>query len=648
MMQELIDAGGWKELKKIQQEEMAVSKNGLSMEGFRQEIIQKVKEICLQTFQAVGYDDPGEYLEIGTRGWDSDIDLIYAGPAEMTETMQVIQKLLFDAIFEEVLKMPSGRLLDTELYLRHAASVFNTEKFIVTEQGYREYARIELYAVALQFYLQYQDLSSLPLSDFVERFICEVDSSLRPCVMETFQIVSEIGKEIEFLVRRQMLQEAGVEVTQGDLDEIMGKSSEIELSDPKAKNRAVMECKTVIFLKIAKNIDRYREKIEAIQQKTRQQANVLPQQAEELERKIEKLQLKIAMCATIRNYFFDEGYISQGAFVKICTSFEGQAHKRIVEGLQEKMLEERQSIIKKELTPLEAVAGRDPFRLPSRQQERSSFQQTVVSALENLAMYQGHFGKSREKAPELVEVQKAFVNQSKYSERILQALLIVLEALPDTQSQKGVVQEEVETLLFQAAELEKVKRQKQLNKTTTKVLLLEKLTKDRSVAEKEQIEDQIEQLLNRIETRGALHSRLFDATILPQDLYLDQVSMLAQFGLAEVIGEDRDGNPILRDSELNHIIRARCGLDVDSVDIQGLIKQSEKITLKELLFTTKDRIEWFNTRMEHLVILVYNLATMDGLLADPRLEPTPENHMQWIWKKILQTDRGGSGSYYDT
>ena len=84
--------------------------------------IASVLTACKTIMQSIGYGDTGKTSVFGTAGVDSDIDINFIPPREMSETDQALFKVLFDAISAAAFGDEISRLLDTSFYLAHPAT----------------------------------------------------------------------------------------------------------------------------------------------------------------------------------------------------------------------------------------------------------------------------------------------------------------------------------------------------------------------------------------------------------------------------------------------------------------------------------------------------------------------------------------------
>ena len=117
------------------------------------------------------------------------------------------------------------------------------------------------------------------------------------------------------------------------------------------------------------------------------------------------------------------------------------------------------------------------------------------------------------------------------------------------------------------------KRKTQLNITTAKSLLVDAIQLKNPELTKENIENDVDTILNRQQLGNPLYDLRHEETLLPEDIYLSQISAMDQLGLVIVIGSDSQGNLMTDNPLIDAIVHARCGLATSDQHTQRLIEQ---------------------------------------------------------------------------
>lgn len=153
---ETVQQKGWNELKKKLDTKMQSQKfdSGKNYEDFRAELVHAIEEICVGTLKTMGIFDPGGHLASGTAGWDSDIDTVFKANPDLSEKLQVFEKLLFDMLVYTTFNDLPGVVFDTESYLDHTGSAFETIDKVTSPEGKKNLSYIEMNAYHLQMLRQ--------------------------------------------------------------------------------------------------------------------------------------------------------------------------------------------------------------------------------------------------------------------------------------------------------------------------------------------------------------------------------------------------------------------------------------------------------------------------------------------------------------
>ncbi len=647
LISELRECGGWKVLKASKRELMA--SGDPSLEKLRGEVVGMVVTLCMSVIKAIGFDPPGDHLATGTPGWDSDIDTVYLAPDGMPQNIRVLEKVMFDAIFYGALGGPPGTLFDTESYLAHAARTFQTEKQIVTGDGYAEYAFLELNAASFQFIMQYGSPDNPKWQAFKEAQIRSVSPSLGLALSQSFTAVECVQRSILNGIKLQIIKDKGHAIPdeQGDIDDLV---AQIKSEHSEAESLAIMNFKTGSLLSIGNQMQKSLDEISSLDGLL-SQPYISSKATDLYMRQRELCHLRIATLSILRDRFFDEGYNSQGAFTKICFTSGGQIHQRGIEKFQKTLVKARRTD-----TPVHhLIAKGEGFVLGKAQKVKSSTLHDMISTLENLAMYKGHFAHAAgerghgEVYDELTGHSQALISQSKYSERVLSGALLVLEKVEaqiskiegeftsdilELKRQVKTIKDQLESVYFKAMELEKVKRKTQLNFTSSKYLLMKELGDLLSEEGLKQLEEKVELLLKKSERGGNYGALRYEESILPEDLYQGLMGSAVALGIIDVNHIDSDGLPMSNKPKVDEILKARAGLYGGKDGAIAYYGQMEELTLEGLGLDSLAKIEIFNEEVENLTMKIYDLSIEMGALQKPSCGVSSSISIMNLWQKV--------------
>lgn len=420
-----------------------------------------------------------------------------------------------------------------------------------------------------------------------------------------------------------------------------------------------MSFKCKALLNIGREMDACKEKITSLdkqiekeQEPTSQASNfqklikrVIKGNTLQMDR--EQAYLRLGNLALIRDSFFDEGYNTEGAFIKVCFRAEGQMHLRKVESFQNKLRVSR-----------DASGVVPEYQLGEAQRTKSNAQQNASSAFENIAMYKGHFEHNLA-GKELQHYQDAAIETSKYSERALSASMELLEEMEKANPQlKEVdskneavkaaarafqdVKKDVEDTLNLARNLEQVKRGKVLNKASAMQLLWKELSPGKDAVDTAKLLEVLERVLEKDKPEFR-----FEETLLPEQKYLAMIGGLSGHIEWEMEGEvvklDKDGLPKTKNTKVELILKARCGLEPSLEEEKGALvavhDQGKEITLQGCGFTHQDIIVGFNKRTERLTLQVYKMAIERKLIPCPTASKNKDLSAQSVWQQVSKTPK---------
>lgn len=264
---------GWDKLKK-NYNMTTKGDDGLTMEEFRAEAICHVSKLCLTVMKKLGFTSPGRHIASGTSGWKSDIDTVFFAPNDMPETVQIMEKLLFDAIFLEKFKGLPGQLFDIESYLNHAGSAFDTGFRMKTDKGKERFSRLEFTASSLQMLRQTGGPESKDWIAYRTQLLdSAVTEDLRQAMKEIFADIEEFQKDVQNGIQKQIVKESG-NVNEG-VEETMSEEKlnkcceQILKENPISEKLATMSYKTKRLIKVSEKMDECKAEISKLDSEIR-------------------------------------------------------------------------------------------------------------------------------------------------------------------------------------------------------------------------------------------------------------------------------------------------------------------------------------------------------------------------------------------
>lgn len=642
---QLKESQGWNGLKKTEGAMTKRDNSKISMEEFRKETVDHVVFCCISAMKAMGFDPPGKHSATGTPGWNSDIDTVYSAPPGMPEELQTAEKIMFDMLFQGILGETPGVLFDTESYLDHAGAVLNTGSQVTSAEGKAGFSRLELNGSSIQMLRQCGGVGSPKWENYKEQQLtAAITPTLRESLAECYDDIEKFESDVESGISKQLLLSSGVsaeDISAMSPKEINEACKKISTANPEARKQASMSYKSKGLMEVSRMMDSCKAEIAKIQQRTISTAfhETLQPQQKEIEQKerknLEREMLKLGNLYLLRTSFFDEGYNTQGSFIKVCFNKEGQMHQRSIENFQKNLqqgLQQNRSIN-------ELIAEGSGFKLGKAQTKKSSPEQNAASAQENLAMYKGHYDHKVHEGT-LKQHQNAVIATSKYSERTLQANQELLDSLikknPDLSKDQAfsALAAKNQELLFKSGELEKVKRGNQLNYFTTEALIFDvlqgKVPKEKQGQLRQDIKTAMmfsEKLVNRFK---------YEESLTPQDKHDAILSQLAGLGYVKILEKpDAYGFAISDNSAINDIVKARVGTPsaLNDRELSSLHSKSSEVTLKELQFDHLNKIEAFNSEMEIITTSIYNLMVKQGVVSEPGTGMGAELSLRYLWQQ---------------
>ena len=506
--------------------------------------------------------------------------------------------------------------LDTESYLNHARSALNTQNLMVTSEGLSGFARTELNASSLQMLRQCGGAHSKEWSDFKKSQIVGASPELAQALTDSFNDVEALEENVQ----------------QGA-----------------AKQHAMMSYKATGLMNVSKmmeecsvDIAHYRKQVADANRQ-----NTDPQMRREIgmkaTRNLEEAYLKLATLYLLCVGLFDEGYNTEGACKSICSHEEGQVHQRKFEEFQAKLPGTDVN---------ELIKRGQGFKLEEGEQEHTTMEHHMGSALENAAMYKGHFHHKVHDPKSAEDLQKAAIATSKYSERTLSADYAVMQemATKNPSLKKDAIFSglfaKLKALLFKSSEMEKVKRGVTLNQSTSYTLLMQALSSHLTRNQQEAIAPKVKEIIETTGREGSLGQLLFEESITAQDKHLALMTALVDAGLVGIPEDpnnfepsmDAHGFVVSNNPEVDIILKAVVGTrsylltETEASKIKGMQKESMAITMQAHNLKSVESLHAFNKEVQAVTTAVYQRAVQSKLIATPRTGSAEKLSLNYQWQ----------------
>ena len=605
---------GWGGLKKELHEAMA--KN----DSIRCALVKQVINLALETMKVMGYDPPGSHSDYGTPGWNSDIDSPYFADKKVPEAIQVVEKSMFDMIVYENFGGLPGFIFDTETYTQQAGGKFETQLHIETIEGEALFSRIELASSMLQKLIQTGGTETQEWQNFKEEQLAAArsyqNSSYEAALNDTFADLENMHQDIQKGIQETLKKEGS------------------DPKDPVRRQMATMGYKMAGIYKISAEIDATKQKLDQLTQENKNE--------KAYERDV--LRVKIAQLDLMRTSFYDEGYLTQGAFRTICFLREGQIHQRKIEKQQELIYSHYQRELDK--YEKEIIPWSGGFKLNKTQQMKATALENFSSMSENLAMYLSHF-RQKAQAGDVESLQRALLETSKYGDRVIRAAQHLINAVEsgahlDSKDQEKVatLKKEIQELVFIFSEQEKVKRANFLNYASTEEEMLKALHADQmNEAQKKELKEKIKPILEVSEPGGIIGDAKYEESITPQDRYVTLFAKMVHRGLMTPKGIDKNGDHYSDNPRLDLILKARCGFSptYDAELYQQLLayhQGSPKTTLRAQNLTTSAKIKHLQDRLNNVTNNVANLVIAHNVIHTPQADIPAELKLSQTWQSV--------------
>lgn len=606
--------------------------DGCSFESFRSQAVEAVKNVCLDTLREMGYSHPGDHIAVGTPGYASDIDTVYIASKEVSEEAKMTEKILFDLIWHTAFGRLPGEEASVESYLDHPGAVFDTQNLMKTREAKAHFCFLEMSLTALQMYRALQH-DPEKWQNYLRReqgcleemkgdvsFPEPLDRDMLRTLFSIEKGAENFALEIQVGVIKQVLDEERVPTLQPlaemTFDEICKEKESITYQrllqrKPNIEKMAMMNYKIPRLLSLSRQMDKNMRKV-ALLSKTLLNPLLPANEVTSIEKKVESLHLKIAARGALRNVFFDESYLTQGAYNTVCLLSHGQLYQR----QKEAILHERQ----RQMDGIAPLFQQLSLHVSPKQRRQPCLQEYVSSQQENLSMYFGHFYQASSH-----DAIYSFIHASKYSKRALFATVKILDALEERIScsyrERFLELRQQSSYLYRiVSDLEKCKRRVYINGIATKILLSrEVITPETTAERRKDLEKKIEELT----TMGEPDGIMTDDTLLPQEKLLLMTSALIGIGCAKI---PLHAPLATFTPRLNAILRARCGFPIVEqsvggkvvhLDLQRIHHEAERITIDELGLQNPEEILHLNASIEDVLNKVRNFCLEIGALSLP-------------------------------
>lgn len=454
-------AKGWVPLKKELKNKMQTEADagGITRETLRKEIVDNIVKTTQAVFKAMGIEDVGHHSNVGSAGWDSDIDTTFVAPQGMSNEMKTLYKFMFDAVAFNKLGGPSGDIIDTECYLEHAATVLKTQDNLSTAEGQQVNAYLEKCMTVFHKMQGMQHVHGEAWKNEWNTYKdaeCDAIAKQRDTFSpdsEPYRVLDNYHKQTQkifFEVEQfyeTVVNEVGLQIMREGDPQVKGMDSS-QFKKYRASWMAMDEkerqgfCQAI--LKDNPSVEktaRMSHKIEHLMKLT-QQMDELGQELGKIPKgeQRDRILLEMKACACVLYTFFDEAIYSEGAIGKIVYSRTGQGVARAVDetlknvqeaetqskehepaGMTLREFQEQESKFKfnRSLKPKADSA----FTVSEKHKQKSTPLDELAAQEESIAMYHEHFDKDAHASGEL---STAVVKQSKYSERAMNATVNLL------------------------------------------------------------------------------------------------------------------------------------------------------------------------------------------------------------------------------
>ncbi len=614
---------GWKG----KTDEIGRSMRSNGYEDLRSDLVMTTGAVLKDLSVALGHEKPYQFFSDGTPGYKSDIDVACAG-FKMDQKTQGFFHAAANALImhnvksdkpDAVVKTP-GFTLDTEFYTQHTDLARPVK--LETNEGKKAVSRTNTDALLFSAMNQRRGLQITPEGQaaFKKSWDVYKQNKLKTC-HNSERAALEAGFKDIATVKNQV--EKGIIRTLNE-----GNYSK---DDPHAEVKAKMQFRSALLPQLSAEMDK--------QMEVANDPKTTPEERDQAETKVKRLDL-------LRNFLYDEGYLSGNTLAVVLKSNMGQSIQR--------RIEEHRSIVAKELQEQrKLLQGKEIGWLAgyTTVSVASATPDKLLSALdENVEMHgsaeSGHFKtKADHKYEELVEEHKtplddktktkfkeeanqySLIENSKYSQRIINCAGSLLGTIakenPKAVPHLEALQSEYKELKTKADELELLKRGKILPRASFEAELRAHFNAKGKKGSK--LEEKIRICGQRADEIYAKCAN--DESILPETQYamllsvLDEVGFIQKKGLFREDGVilNTDGLAISRDKNLHTILQARCGIsDENSPNVDKCLDRAhnDKPTLDAYQLRTSEQIANFNQKLENFAIKVHN-ATIDAATNPP-------------------------------
>lgn len=618
-----------------------------SIAEFRGAAVRLQNKLTGLAASAVGIEHT-KWGAFGTPGNGSDIDNTYTSDPNIPQVDQMMVKFFADTLYTYIFGADtlSGIQLDLETYLEHPGSAWDTEKEI-SGSSINQFYYLELSMGELQ--MRNACESDAEWNAYKASRIRKFSDPLKEVLEKIFKEVELFYKSVQINILCEVLKKYNnIETDPYQKNEIMqsedglaklhnaarqavensiglgpqGKAHSPEFLD-KAYKQAVKRADAIY------KCPRLMKLSELMDQDVTELNNLLKSDlpASKKTEKKDEIELRLAARARLRNSFFDESYLTSGAYNIVCDREGGQLSKR------------RDDENLRLLETARLTSNVLDFPIVSRKfRSRATPIEHVNSARENSAkLYHENHSKHQNPSPDKTEEEvykekvDIAINSSKYAERTtsssLEALKMMQKKINELKSSSpdsvelDLLQQEIEqtqikisNLHKKAGGLEKCKRQTEINDTTTKKCLENVL---------------IPKLPSEIDLKVALElmTKLLSGTNLEEDalklvtkLFPDIDAHEARELMSKLLPEIRFEEALELMTKLSAKIHLENVLDIAIDKVQAMFQSGGKYFDQEI-----SPIDKYNLYLSHLELLIFkplNIFTKEYQAVDEIINST--------------------------
>lgn len=416
--------------------------NEMTMADFRKVAKKFQEKITGMAGEAAGFAKM-TWNAAGTDSYKSDIDNFCTPENKNAPQLdQIATKILSEVTWQTVFEGVASTQIDLESYLDHPGASRNTEAQLKTSEGRAQFTRLELTMSALDMKRAFGN-DQAGWKAYTGNFIGHLSTSeLKNSFSKIFQEAENFDQALDREIREQMLLENPnnsfttfeiKEFSNEQLQQLTGPQSEIMKNDSDAYKKAALTFKTGRTMELSAQMDAdvktisgnlsMMEKINAQKHRFEKNKDIasqkICQQAAERYKKLQDendmLEVRIAARGALRNAMFDETYLTQGAYNRVCYVEGGQLTSQIVQQNIEKLRRYSSTGSFSELNNIQKQATRAPSRL----EKLISTTENISKLTHKLNSYEegSHAIDQGKQSDAIYLKQQLAIEGSKYSER---------------------------------------------------------------------------------------------------------------------------------------------------------------------------------------------------------------------------------------